>query len=121
MAGRANRETADPHQRVVAAPSRRQLGLPGELDPLDRVPVRHSQVVQAPEEAKLDAATDESLVHGREDRLARSGVHPPEDRPLEVEEHPAGKLQTQSGREAGPAVVPALVGEGEVVHAAHDG
>ena len=48
------------------------------------------------------------------------GVHAPEDRPLEVEEHPPGQLEPQTGREAGLAVVAALVGEGEVMHAPHD-
>ena len=40
--------------------------------------------------------------------------------PLEVEEHPPGQLETQTGREAGLAVVAALVREGEVMHAPDD-
>ena len=58
------RETAHPHQRLVAAPPRRQVGLPGELDRLDRVPVRRPEAVQAPEEAELDATTNEASYMG---------------------------------------------------------
>ena len=92
------------------------VGLPGELDRLDRVPVRDPEVVQAPEEAELDAAANECLVHGREDGLAvpafiRQKIDPLKSKSI----RPASWSPRPAAKPGLPWSPPSY--EGEVMHA----
>src|SRR5688572_24591382 len=78
-------------------------------------------MVQATEEAEIDATSGERLVERGEDDLPHPGLHAPKDRSLEIEEHAEGELETQPCCKPRPGAVAALIGEGEVVHAPDDG
>src|SRR5215218_9754954 len=95
----------DADQRLVKVPSRPEVRLTGQLDRLDCPAVVQSQAVHAPEEAELNPAASERLVERREDDLSHPGLHPPEDRSLEIEEHAEGELQPEARRKPRPGPV----------------
>ena len=72
------------------------------------------------EEAKAHPAATKRLIQGREDDIAHTGPHLPEQRPLVIEEHAQGEMEREPGRKSRPLRVAILVREREVVEAADE-
>ena len=97
------RQTADPHQRLVRGSAPAAARPAGSSSMVRRaVPVRDPEAVEAAEEAELDATRGRAPRTWARRWSPHPGVHAPEDRPLEVEEHAPGELETEPRREAGP-------------------
>ena len=77
-------------------------------------------VLEPVEELEAHAAPLEHLVERREHDVAHAGLHPPEERAAVGEERAHAPRSACAGGEARPRDVAVLVGEGEVVEAAHE-
>ena len=111
-------EPADVDERTVLGAV--HVGLHVELERLDvgRLAGPQADVLEAVEEREADAAPAQHLVEGRENDVAHTRLHAPEERAAVGEErahHAAERLARRDARARGIAV---LVGEAEVVEAA---